>query len=68
MSKIRSTFTPNATSESTASAKPDNIPSIIARAISAGFELLMFMPESVPVAFGRLGVRSPSKYGKSVKP
>ena len=26
------------------------------------------MPANTPVAVGRLGVRSPSKYGKSVKP
>jgi nucleoside-diphosphate-sugar epimerase len=28
----------------------------------------MFIPENTPVAFGRFGVRSPSKYGKRVKP
>ena len=36
--------------------------------MSDGFELFRFIPVKVPVAFGRFGVRSPSKYGKSVKP
>ncbi|CAB4587730.1 unannotated protein [freshwater metagenome] len=44
------------------------MPSIMARAMSDGFELFRFIPVKVPVAFGRLGVRSPSKYGKSVNP
>ena len=61
MSRIRLTPTPNATRASTASAKPANIPSTIARAISSGFELLRFMPAKTPVAVGRFGVRSPSK-------
>ena len=65
---MRFTLTPNAINASTASVKPHIIPSIIARAISAGFEFLRFMPEKTPVASGRLGVRSPSKYGKSVRP
>ena len=65
---MRLTFTPSAINASTASANPANIPSIIARAISAGLELFKFIPEKTPVASGRLGVLSPSKYGRRVNP
>ena len=61
MSKTRLIETPSFSSASTASTRPHNIPSIIARAISAGFELFRFIPAKTPVASGRLGVRSPSK-------
>ncbi|CAB4840268.1 unannotated protein [freshwater metagenome] len=61
ISKTRFIETPNCSSASTASTSPHNIPSIIARAISAGFELVRFIPANTPVASGRLGVLSPSK-------
>ena len=65
---MRLTSTPNFSKASTASTNPQSIPSTIAREISAGLELFRFNPLNTPVAFGRFGVRSPSKYGSSDKP
>lgn len=61
MSSTRRTATPWARTASSPSARPPSSPSTAARARCAGVVLASRMPTSRPVAFGRSGVRSPSK-------
>ena len=68
MRRTRFTGAPARVNASTASAKPLNIPSIALLAIFSGVIFSRVMPCNDPRASGRLGVRSPSRYGMKVNP
>src|SRR5687767_1983504 len=53
---------------SMASASEFSTPSTEARARFSGVMLLLLRPARVPVAWGRLGLRSPSRYGRNMSP
>ena len=61
MSRTRPTGTPSVRRSSTPATRLASIPSTAARARFSGVELPRVMPPRVPVASGRLGVRSPSR-------
>ncbi len=67
-SSTRSMRTPCWRRASSPSARPHSRPSTAARAKHAGVALARRRPCTAPVASGRLGVRSPSRYGTRTRP
>lgn len=68
ISRTRRATTPCSVSCARPSANAHSSPSTAARARCAGVALASRRPCSAPVALGRLGVRSPSKYGTRTSP
>ncbi len=61
MSSTRPAATPSRVSDATPATRLHSMPSTAARARFSGVALARVMPPRVPVASGRLGVRSPSR-------
>ena len=53
---------------SSRAARPHSMPSTVARARCVGVDVLRRRPWIAPVANGRFGVRSPSRYGTTTRP
>ena len=68
MSRMRVMLAPRDRMSSRQSRWEHSSPSTKARARFSRVVLARVMPEKVAVAFGRFGVRSPSKYGTRVMP